>query len=152
VIYIGLSRRALLDIQDIEDYSVERWGKDVAAEYIQSIEDALDLIRLNPKLLRPKPNIPKHLCFYRVLQHFLVCAVFKNSIFVLTIKHGAMDLPARIAELEPQLMEEAKLLYRTHEKQVGEESCQVTVSDDLKGREGPPDGRGKKTRRDRKGK
>ena len=118
MLYVGLSRRALLDIQDIEDYSGDRWGEDVAAEYIQSIEDALNLIRMNPRLLRPKPNTSKLLCFYRVRQHFLVCAVFKNSIFVLTVKHGAMDLPARIAELEPQLMEEAKLLYQAYKKKV----------------------------------
>jgi hypothetical protein len=47
-----------------------------------------------------------------VRQHFLVCAVFEESIFVLTVKHGAMDLPNRIAEIEPQLFLEADALHR----------------------------------------
>lgn len=36
--------------------------------------------------------------------------------FVLTVKHGAMDLPSRIAELEPQLMVEAEMLHKAYKK------------------------------------
>jgi plasmid stabilization system protein ParE len=109
--YLGLSRRALLDMLEIESYSVEQWGEAVAAQYMQSIEDALKLLRNNPDLLNTKPNISQSLCFYRVRQHFLVCAVYEKNIFVLTEKHGAMDLPNRIAEVEPQLILEADALY-----------------------------------------
>jgi plasmid stabilization system protein ParE len=114
--YLGLSRRALLDIQDIEAYSIEKWGRKVASEYLQSIEDALNLLREDPGLLKAKSNISQSLCFYRVRQHFLVCAAFKESIFVLTVKHGAMDLPSRIAEIEPQLNQEAHILYHAYLK------------------------------------
>ena len=72
--YLGLSRRAFLDIQGIEEHSIEEWGDSVASEYLQSIEDALNLLRENPNLLKAKPNIPDSLCFYRVREHFLVCA------------------------------------------------------------------------------
>lgn len=109
--YLGLSRRALLDLLEIESYSTEQWGEAVASQSIQSIEDALDLLRKHPDLLKTKENISQSLCFYRVRQHFLVCALFDESIFVLTVKHGAMDLPSRIAEIEPLLILEANALH-----------------------------------------
>jgi plasmid stabilization system protein ParE len=112
MVYLGLSRRALLDLSEIETFSMEHWGELVAAQYMQSIEDALNLLLENPKLLKTKQSYSRSLCFYRVRQHFLVCAVFEEGIFVLTVKHGAMDLPNRIAEIEPQLFLEADALHR----------------------------------------
>jgi len=112
--YLGLSRRALLDIQEIEAFSIDKWGHSVTADYLQSNEYALNLLRENPQLLKTKEGITDSLCFYRVRQHFLVCAVFDSNIFVLTIKHGSMDLPARLADLEPQLNQEAEFLYKAY--------------------------------------
>lgn len=109
---IQLSRRALIDIAEIENASIASWGEVVAADYLQSIEDALNLLRANPGLLKTKQEISEALCFYRVRQHFLVCAILEEKIVVLTIKHGAMDLPTRIAELEPQLLQEAEWLLK----------------------------------------
>jgi plasmid stabilization system protein ParE len=122
--YLGLSRRALLDIEDINAHSIEKWGHRVAADYLQSIEQSLNLLRENPQLLKAKEGISDSLCFYRVRQHFLVCAAYDNSIFVLTVKHGAMDLPERLAELEPQLNQEAEFLHKAsikgkHEPEIG---------------------------------
>ena len=113
MIELRLSRRALLDIGDIEAYSIEKWGEKVTAEYLQGIEDALNLLRDQPALLWVKPNVSKSLCFYRVRQHFLVCAAYEEILFVLTVKHGAIDLPNRVAEIEPQLLQEAEILYRS---------------------------------------
>lgn len=109
---VHLARQALRDIREIETYSIDVWGKRVAAEYLQSIEDALNLLRQNPGLLKAKTDCGDSLCFYRVRQHFLVCTIIKRRIFVLTVKHGSMDLPNRIAELEPHLAREAEMLHR----------------------------------------
>jgi toxin ParE1/3/4 len=111
MVELRLSRRALLDIADIEADSIEKWGENVASEYLQSIQDALNLLRNQPALLRVKPNVSKSLCFYRVRKHFLVFAAYEEILFVLTVKHGALDLPNRVAEIEPQLLLEAAILY-----------------------------------------
>lgn len=113
---VRLSRRALLDVAAIETYSIEQWGDAVAAEYLKSIEDGLRLVSENPALLKTKAECPDSLCFYRIRQHILACALFDEEIFVLTVKHGAMDLPNRLAELEPKLAEEAQMLYQSHLK------------------------------------
>ena len=116
MVKLRLSRRALLDIADVEAYSIEKWGEKVAAEYLQSIEDALNLLRDQPALLRDKPDVSQSLCFYRVRQHFLVCADYEEILFVLTVKHGAIDLPNRFSEIEPQLLQEAEILYKAYLK------------------------------------
>lgn len=114
---LRLSRRALRDIKEIESYSIENWGKAVANEYFDSIQAALSLLKDNPGVLRTPPNFPKTFAFYRVKQHFLVCNVIEGTVFVLTIKHGAMDLPARLGELEPSLLGELKFLSSASRKQ-----------------------------------
>jgi toxin ParE1/3/4 len=111
--YLGLSRRAVRDIEEIRHYSAEQWGQRVAKDYLDNIEEALDRLRQNPGLLRTKPEFSPHLQFYRVQRHFLVCCMIKQNVYVLAVKHGSMDLPDRLAELEPQLLEEADLLHKT---------------------------------------
>src|SRR5688572_18730405 len=106
--FAGLTRRALRDLEDIERFSVERWGETVAAGYLEGVEQALDRLRENPGLLRTKEAISPHFSLYRVREHFLVCTMSAGRIYVLTIKHGSMDLLRRLAELEPQLLQEAQ--------------------------------------------
>jgi len=109
--WVGLSRRALRDLEQIEQFSQDRWGKNVAQSYLDSIESAIDRLRRHPELLRAKPDISQHLQFYRVREHFFVCLQFRDRVYVLAIKHTSMDLPQRILELEPHLLIEAKLLH-----------------------------------------
>ena len=113
MVYLGLSRRAASDIEEIRSYSVERWGRRVAEEYLDSIEEALDRLRESPNLLRTKPEFSRHLQFYRVHRHFLICSLIEQNIYVLAVKHGSLDLPNRLAELEPRLLVEAELLHKT---------------------------------------
>lgn len=108
---IELTDRAHLDLQEIVDYSTRTFGKNVAERYLDDIEAALNLLQENPGILRHKDAVSEHFQFYRVRQHFLVCAQVDDYLFVLTFKHVNMDIPKRIAELEPTLLAEAEMLY-----------------------------------------
>lgn len=110
--YLGISRRAAHDIEEIYRFSVEHWGDKVAQEYLDSLEQALNRLQENPGLLRVKPEFSKHLMFHRVHRHFLVCLVVESNVYVVAVKHGSLDLPNRLAELEPSLLEEAELLHK----------------------------------------
>lgn len=112
MVYLGISRRAARDIEEIRRYSVERWGERVAAEYQESQEQALNRLRENPGLLRTKPEFSAHFRFYRVRRHFLVCSVVQESVYLVAVKHGSLDLPSRLAKLEPTLLEETDLLHK----------------------------------------
>jgi toxin ParE1/3/4 len=107
-----LTHRALDDIQRIFDYSVEHWGKRAAEKYLDAMESGLDRVKTQPGLLRPEPDFHESLTFYRINQHLLVCDARPESIVVLTVVHGSMDIPARLAELEPTLAAEVALLHR----------------------------------------
>jgi toxin ParE1/3/4 len=109
--YLALSRTAAYDLENIRIYSEENWGDEVANRYMGSLEEALRRLKAHPDLLRDIPTFSEHLKFYRVERHFLVCSLEGENIYILTVKHGSMDLPERIAEPEPQLVREAAILH-----------------------------------------
>lgn len=100
-----------MDLAEIEEYSIKRWGERVASRYLDAFDRAVKLLQEQPSLLRHKAEISQQLSFYRVEKHFLVCAVVEGSIYVVSVPHGSQDLPSLLAELEPQLREEAELLH-----------------------------------------
>ena len=107
-----LSRRALLHIDAIDQYSVERWGEQVARDYLADLFAAVRRLEESPELLRAHPDRSQRLRFYRVREHTLVCDILSGDIYVLAVWHGSMDLPGRLEKLEPQLVHEAELLAR----------------------------------------
>ncbi len=109
---VHLSRRALFDIEDIDLYSIEEWGERTAAEYLSDLHAGAARLGESPNLLQERPDTSLRLRFYRVREHVLICDVIADRIFVLAVRHAVMDLPRRIAELEPQLIHEAELMAR----------------------------------------
>lgn len=109
---LALTQRAALDLIEIEDYSIKAWGRRTAETYLGKFQTAFDLLREAPGLLRSFPDFSPHLLFYRVEQHWVIAHRTPETIFILTIRHGAMDLPSRLAELEPVLAQEIEILSR----------------------------------------
>lgn len=87
-------------------------GKENGKPLYGRYSNRLTPLQENPALLRHKSDISKHLKFYRVREHYLICMELREVLIVLTIKHGEMDLPNRIFELEPTLLKEAELLHQ----------------------------------------
>jgi len=108
---IKLSRRATLDLVEIADYSVTRWGQRVADEYLDGFDCALEMLANHLDLLRDIPDLSAALKWYRVNQHYLICTVIELVIYVVTIKHGSMDIPSRLLELEPTLQREVEVMH-----------------------------------------
>ena len=114
---VVLTQRALAELREIERYSVKEWGRKSADKYLDDIASALDRLQANPKILRLEPDFATGLFFYRVKKHFLVCDSHGETLTVLTVIHTAMDLPARLLELEPRLTAEAEFLRgKLHKK------------------------------------
>lgn len=116
---IHLTRRALVDIDQIQAYSVERWGRAVAERYLDDLDSALGRLAEFPLFLQERPDDSLPLRFYPVGRHMLICDVIAGRIYVLALRHASMDLPRRLAELEPLLVDEAQLL---HERIAGDSS------------------------------
>ena len=118
---VRLTERTLHDLITIEEYSIENWGKRVANRYLDDIEAALQRISDDSEILRDEPNFHEYLFFYRVNKHLLVCDVQPGAVFVLTVLHANMDIPDRLAKLEPTLEREVEMLHqqlRTPQKEI----------------------------------
>ena len=109
---IQLTDRALQEVVSIEEYSIDTWGKTVAARYMDDFESALQRISDNPVLLGEEPSLHEYLCFYRANKHLLVCDVQPTTIFVLTVLNANMDIPDRLIQLEPTLKLEVEMLHQ----------------------------------------
>jgi len=117
---VHLSRRALFDIEDIDLYSIEKWGERVATKYLDDLYAGAARLGESPNLLQERPDTSMRLRFYRVREHVLICDVIGDRIFVLAVRHAVMDLPSRLAELEPQLIHEAEIMARQIEGELDE--------------------------------
>lgn len=110
---VHLTNGALRDIAKIERYSLEKFGERVASQYIGKLEAGIGRISDNAELLREESLFHESLKFYRVEQHLLVCeTAIVDKIIILTQMHASMDIPSRLAELEPKLSMEAELLLK----------------------------------------
>ena len=90
-----------------------------ADRYLAGIEGALDRLRDHPDVLRQEPAFSTGLYFYRINKHLLVCDVRPDTVTVLTVMHTSMDVPARLADLEPRLLVEAEMLRAKLERERG---------------------------------
>jgi toxin ParE1/3/4 len=110
---VHLTHRALRDIAGIESYSIEKFGERVAEQYIGKLEAGIGRIASNAELLREESLFHKSLKFYRIEQHLLVCETgIEGRMIILTVLHANMDIPSRLAELEPSLTIEAEMLLK----------------------------------------
>lgn len=108
---VHLTERALRDILDIESHSIKQFGNRTAAQYVSKLEAGIRRISASPELLRQESPFHESLKFYRIEQHLLVCETgIEWKIIVLTILHASMDIPSRLAELEPNLSLEVAML------------------------------------------
>jgi len=113
---LHLTERALADIEHIEAFSVERWGRRVADESLDDLNDALTRLEENLDLFATRPDYEGRLRFYRVRKHVLIGDVIAGTGYVLSVWHGSMDFVGRLAELEPSLLSEAAILARRIEE------------------------------------
>ena len=108
---IKLTHRAMSDLLEIREYSIQTFGNKTADQYLSDIENALSLLQEHPELAKTKQNFSDYFYFYRVRKHTFVCSIIKKVVIILTIKHTQMDLQERLGNLEPTLLKEAEILY-----------------------------------------
>jgi plasmid stabilization system protein ParE len=109
---VRLTNRALSDIDAIDRYSAERWGRHVADQYLLDVGEALGRLDEDLSLLRARPDFDGRLRFYAVRQHVIIGDTIDGVGYVLAVWHGSMDFIDRLAKLEPDLKHEAELLAR----------------------------------------
>ncbi|MGK2901670.1 MAG: type II toxin-antitoxin system RelE/ParE family toxin [Mycobacterium sp.] len=88
-----LSPAAVADLEQIWDYTCDRWGDDQAEEYVREIQRAIERVVDNPTIGRAcdevRPGYRKH----AVVSHTLYCRdASVDVIDVVRILHQRMDV------------------------------------------------------------
>ena len=118
---LRITERALSDIERIEDFSVERWGRRVADQYVEDLNQALVRLQADLSLFTTRSDYEGRLRFYRVREHVIIGDVIGGAGYVLSVWHGRMDFVDRLVDLEPSLAREAELLARQIEAERGDD-------------------------------
>jgi len=107
-----LTDRAMDDLHEIYEYSVEKWGESIASKYIIAFEDAFSILKSRKGILKVNKKISSRFRVYFVQKHCLICEVIENKIIVITIKHSSMNILERLKKLEPSLDDEVQFLIK----------------------------------------
>jgi len=90
---------ALADIDDIWDYTVEKWGEDQAERYVDQIQAVSKDIADGSRSLRQLPEVPKIDGFARCEHHYIFVLRDPETTSVVAVLHESMDMISRLKRL-----------------------------------------------------
>lgn len=91
-----LAPAAETDLEEIEEYTALRWGDAKAAEYINDLFDAFELLADTPGIAKPRAALRKDLRLFPLNRHAIIFKIDKktNAIYILRVLHSAMNIKA----------------------------------------------------------
>jgi toxin ParE1/3/4 len=87
----ALSPRALADIEEIWDYTVEQWNVGQAEVYLRKIKAAVEAVADDPRLGRPCDEVRAGYRKYPAGSHILFYRPTPDGIDIVRILHQRMD-------------------------------------------------------------
>lgn len=88
----ALSPAARADLEQIWDYTCERWGDDQAEEYVREIQRAIERIVENPMIGRACDEVRSGYRRHAVGSHTLYYRASGDGIDVVRVLHQRMDV------------------------------------------------------------
>jgi toxin ParE1/3/4 len=86
-----LSRRARIDLDEIWDYTAERWGSDQAEQYLRMIRTGLETAAAQPMIGVPSDHIRPGYRKYPVGSHVFFYRITDTGIDVARVLHARRD-------------------------------------------------------------
>ncbi len=90
---VKLSERAALDIEEILDFSLTRFGVDVAARYRQSLNNCFSHLDENPHMGREADDLHAGLRRFEHESHIVFYTVIQAGILIVRVLHKSRDVP-----------------------------------------------------------
>jgi toxin ParE1/3/4 len=87
----ALSRRAQSDLDEIWDYSAQRWGRDQANRYVEALRDSIKRVAAEPSRGRSMTVGHKSYQRYRSRSHLIFYRKTNRGIRIVRILHESMD-------------------------------------------------------------
>jgi toxin ParE1/3/4 len=89
-----LAKRAQRDFENIELYTLHRWGPEQTATYLDEIEATFELLRDNPRIGHSRSELGSRLLSFSAGHHVVYYRIRANTIRIVRILHERAD-PAR---------------------------------------------------------
>lgn len=93
---LELSLRAIADLDDIRDFSVERFGAARAILYLDAIERAFRRLLAHPEIGVLRDDLGAAVRSYPVEQHRIYYVTRRERVVVRRVLHKAMDVGRRL--------------------------------------------------------
>ncbi len=87
---VRFSRLAESDLAAIREFSIERWGKRQARQYLEMLEKCCTQLQKSPNLGRPCAEIRRGLRRIECESHVVFFEVDDSGIFILRVLHHSM--------------------------------------------------------------
>lgn len=87
-----LSEEADTDLEEIFEYTIEKFGAAQAIKYLSSFDELFEELCHNPKLGRGRNDIRKNLKSISKESHIVFYRIMKNTIRIVRVLHASRDV------------------------------------------------------------
>ena len=109
-----LTRRAGLDLLEVEEFSMEKWGEPQSGIYMSELYEAFDKISENPGI----GKIRQHRAFPFYMapagSHFAIYKPFKDGVIIAKVVHGRQNIEAIIRRMSHKMASEIEEMERRY--------------------------------------
>jgi toxin ParE1/3/4 len=94
---LALTEAALDDLRSISAYTLEKWGEEQEARYIQQMWSRLESIRTKPKMGRLREDLFPGCRLLAEGRHVILFRQTPHSVEVIRVLHSAMDFQRHLS-------------------------------------------------------
>ena len=102
------TRRANIDLLEIEEYSFRKWGETQTELYMNDLYESFSEIAKNPETGRLRYDRSFPFFMAPVRQHFAIYKPIENGIIIATVLHGRRNIEAIVRNMAVTLSAEIR--------------------------------------------
>ena len=101
-----LTRRANIDLLEIEDYSFRKWGEDQTEIYMNDLYKQFSEMAKKPALGKLKYDRSFPFCMVRAREHYAIYKPIDDGIIIATVLHGRRNIETIVRNMGLTLAKE----------------------------------------------
>jgi len=95
-----LQPEAEKDLEDIWNYTVEKWGVEQAIRYVDELDLAFQLLARTPLISRERVEFTPPVRIHHHKKHLIVYLVRETNIIIVRVLHDSMEVETQLREDE----------------------------------------------------